>query len=197
MQPLQRDDQLPERVTRRRILRVGILGSLGITAGGGAFSTFVEFLRSDVRPVVRVPRPRRQRGELRAQPMLHEFDGVRAGVFVGEYPQTALTKARNVYSPGVLDGMEAGLVALSARCPHLKNKVDWCATSQWFECPSHGSQFNAVGEKKGGPAPRGMTLLRVVPRVDGKFDLFVHEETPGAAIGTDTTGQGVEGPHCV
>ena len=28
--------------------------------------------------------------------------------------------------------------------------------SQWFECPCHGSQYNQVGEKKGGPAPRGM-----------------------------------------
>ena len=31
-----------------------------------------------------------------------------------------------------------------------------CLTSQWFECPCHGSQYNRVGEKKGGPAPRGL-----------------------------------------
>ena len=29
-------------------------------------------------------------------------------------------------------------------------------SSRWFECPCHGSQYNQVGEKKGGPAPRGM-----------------------------------------
>ena len=28
--------------------------------------------------------------------------------------------------------------------------------SQWFECPCHGSKYNRVGEKKGGPAPRGL-----------------------------------------
>ena len=31
-----------------------------------------------------------------------------------------------------------------------------CASSQWFECPCHGSQYNRVGEKKAGPAPRGL-----------------------------------------
>ena len=30
------------------------------------------------------------------------------------------------------------------------------SAAQWFECPCHGSQYNRVGEKKGGPAPRGM-----------------------------------------
>ena len=28
--------------------------------------------------------------------------------------------------------------------------------SQWFECPCHGSKYNRVGEKHGGPAPRGL-----------------------------------------
>ena len=37
----------------------------------------------------------------------------------------------------------------AAACPQ-------CVTSQWFECPCHGSQYNQVGEKKAGPAPRGM-----------------------------------------
>ncbi len=34
-------------------------------------------------------------------------------------------------------------------------------TSQWFECPCHGSQYNRAGEKKGGPAPRGMDRFGV------------------------------------
>ena len=39
---------------------------------------------------------------------------------------------------------------------HLGCRVPECVTSQWFECPCHGSQYNRVGEKKGGPAPRGL-----------------------------------------
>ena len=51
---------------------------------------------------------------------------------------------------------EQGIVALYQKCPHLGCRVPECVTSQWFECPCHGSQYNQVGEKKGGPAPRGM-----------------------------------------
>ena len=42
------------------------------------------------------------------------------------------------------------------KCPHLGCRVPQCVSSQWFECGCHGSQYNRVGEKKGGPAPRGM-----------------------------------------
>ena len=55
-----------------------------------------------------------------------------------------------------LAGMEAGVVALYQKCVHLGCRVPACLTSQWFECPCHGSQYNRVGEKKGGPAPRGL-----------------------------------------
>ena len=55
-----------------------------------------------------------------------------------------------------LQGMEQGYVALYQKCPHLGCRVPWCQTSQWFECPCHGSKYNRVGEKRGGPAPRGM-----------------------------------------
>ena len=69
-------------------------------------------------------------------------------------------------------------------------------TSQWFECACHGSQYNQVGEKKGGPAPRGMD--RFAMTVDGDV-LTVDTGTviQGPPIGTNTTGQEAEGPHCV
>ena len=64
-------------------------------------------------------------------------------------------RARSTPS-SILAGMEQGIVALYQKCPHLGCRVPQCVTSQWFECPCHGSQYNQVGEKKGGPAPRGM-----------------------------------------
>ncbi len=96
----------------------------------------------------------------------------------------------------MLAGMEAGVVALYQKCPHLGCRVPWCGTSQWFECPCHGSQYNRVGEKKGGPAPRGMD--RFAMEVDGGT-LTVDTGTviQGPPIGTNTTGQEAEGPHCV
>jgi cytochrome b6-f complex iron-sulfur subunit len=53
-----------------------------------------------------------------------------------------------------------------------------------------------VGWKKGGPAPRGLDRFPVT--IDGNA---VHVDTgivvQGPPIGTNTTGQEAEGPHCV
>ena len=118
--------------------------------------------------------------------------------WVTEYPSEALPKAKIAYGkqPPVLAGMEIGLVALYQKCPHLGCRVPTCTPSQWFECPCHGSQYNRVGEKKGGPAPRGMDRFGVT----FANDIFVIDTSAvfiGPAIGTNTTGQEAEGPHCV
>jgi cytochrome b6-f complex iron-sulfur subunit len=120
-----------------------------------------------------------------------------ARAWITEYPADALPKATAVYSDNILAGMEEGVVALYQKCPHLGCRVPSCATSQWFECPCHGSQYNQVGEKKAGPAPRGMDRFPVT--VSGSGDLTVDTGTivPGPPIGTNTTGQEAEGPHCI
>lgn len=117
-------------------------------------------------------------------------------MWLTEYPTGALEKARNVYSPAELAGMEEGVVALYQKCVHLGCRVPECVTSQWFECPCHGSQYNQVGEKKGGPAPRG--LDRFAMSVSGGV-LSVDTGTiiQGPPIGTNTTGQEAEGPNCI
>jgi cytochrome b6-f complex iron-sulfur subunit len=117
-------------------------------------------------------------------------------LWLTEYPPGALEKARAVYTPPELAAMEAGVVALFQKCPHLGCKVPECLTSQWFECPCHGSRYNQVGEKRGGPAPRGMDHFAT--QVDGDV-LTVDTGTiiPGPPIGTNTTGQEPEGPSCL
>ena len=85
-----------------------------------------------------------------------------ARTWITEYPFDALPAARTVYQPNIVSGMEQGIVALYQKCPHLGCRVPDCPTSQWFECPCHGSQYNQAGEKKAGPAPRGHGPL---PRV--------------------------------
>ena len=117
-------------------------------------------------------------------------------MWLTEYPAGALEKARAAYSQPELNGMEAGVVALFQKCPHLGCRVPECATSQWFECPCHGSQYNRVGEKRGGPAPRGMD--RFATEVTGGV-LIVDTGTviQGPPIGVNTTGQEAEGPNCL
>ena len=117
--------------------------------------------------------------------------------WITEYPKADLDKAKKVYQGPVFNGQSFGINALYQKCPHLGCRVPSCATSQWFECPCHGSQYNQVGEKKGGPAPRGMDRFGV--SVDGAGNVVVDTGTvfPGPPIGTNTTGQEAEGPHCI
>jgi cytochrome b6-f complex iron-sulfur subunit len=116
--------------------------------------------------------------------------------YVVPYPKAALAKARQAYSEAIIPGLEAGVVALFQKCPHLGCRVPWCKTSQWFECPCHGSKYNRVGEKKGGPAPRGMDRFPVDVG-DGTVVINTGIVIQGPAIGTNTTGQEAEGPNCV
>ena len=117
--------------------------------------------------------------------------------YVVPYPTEAVPKAEAAgYSPAVLGGMADGVVALYQKCPHLGCRVPFCTTAQWFECGCHGSQYNRVGEKKGGPAPRGMDRFPVTVE-GGTVSVDTGIQIQGPAIGVNTTGQEAEGPHCV
>ena len=116
--------------------------------------------------------------------------------WITEYPETALPKAQAAYG-ALYDGMEASkMVALYQKCPHLGCRVPECTSSQWFECPCHGSQYNRAGEKKGGPAPRGMDRFAITV-ANGEVLIDTGNVIPGPPIGTNTTGQEAEGPHCI
>ena len=93
--------------------------------------------------------------------------------------------------------IDQGLMALYQKCAHLGCRVPFCQQSQWFECPCHGSKYNKVGEKKAGPAPRGLDRWPAV--FDGDAVTVDTSGSPilGPPIGTNTTGQEAEGPHCV
>ena len=121
-----------------------------------------------------------------------------ARAWVTEYPKEAISKADAIYAGQgpVFSGMSEGIVALYQKCPHLGCKVPECKTSQWFECPCHGSQYNRVGEKKGGPAPRGMDRFGVSVN-NGLVVIDTGTVFGGPPIGDNTTGQEAEGPHCV
>jgi cytochrome b6-f complex iron-sulfur subunit len=125
---------------------------------------------------------------------LYRADG---RMWLTRYPVGAIEKAKAVYSSAELAGMEAGIIALYQKCPHLGCRVPDCKTSQWFECPCHGSQYNKVGEKRAGPAPRGMDRFAMEVTSDGFLIVNTGAIVPGPPIGVNTTGQEAEGPHCL
>ncbi len=124
------------------------------------------------------------------------FYAAEARSWITAYPSEAIPLAETVYPESVLSLMREGIVVLSQKCPHLGCRVPECPTSQWFECQCHGSQYNRAGEKKGGPAPRGMDHHPATIAANGDVTIDTGTTVPGAPIGTNTTGQEAEGPHC-
>ena len=72
--------------------------------------------------------------------------------------------------------VEQGMIALYWRCTHLGCTVPWKPEERpdaggCFCCPCHGSQFNKVGEKIGGPAPRPMDYFPI--EIDAAGNVWV------------------------
>lgn len=77
-----------------------------------------------------------------------------------------------------LSVVAGGFTALFQKCVHLGCRVPWCGSSQGFECPCHGSKYNAIGEYQAGPAPRNLD----------RFEVFISDDhlivKTGSVIGT-------------
>ncbi len=183
-------------VTRRQFFNRGILLGQGLTLGGfgvaclaflwptgaGGFGGKVRVgSLDDVKIAFDEKRP---------------FYNASAKTYIVAYPKDDLPKAEAVYPPSIVAGMEEGYVALYQKCVHLGCRVPWCETSQWFECPCHGSKYNRVGEKRGGPAPRGLDRFAFTVS-GGGIEVDTGVVFQGPPIGTDTTGQSAEGAPCV
>jgi cytochrome b6-f complex iron-sulfur subunit len=89
-----------------------------------------------------------------------------------------------------------GFMALSQRCVPRGCRVPWCATAQWWECPCHGSKYNQAGEYKEGPAPRGLDRFAITTQ-GAQIVVDTSKIITGPPRGTNTTGQELQGPHCV
>jgi cytochrome b6-f complex iron-sulfur subunit len=87
------------------------------------------------------------------------------------------------------------IMALYQRCVHLGCKVPWCATSQWWECPCHGSKYNRWGEWQEGPAPRGLDRFSVSD-VEGQIVIDTSTVITGPSRSAAVLNQPAEGPHC-
>ncbi len=184
-------------VARRQFLNRGILAGFGLAATGFGAS-LLAYLWPQVTggfgTTINVGKITDINAQIQAGDGFYYFP---AGLmWITNYPAYALPKAKKQYSAPELAGMEAGLVALYQKCVHLGCRVPACVTSQWFECPCHGSKYNQVGEKKAGPAPRGLDRFAMAVS-GGEFSVNTGLIILGPPIGTNTTGQEAEGPHCV
>lgn len=69
-----------------------------------------------------------------------------------------------------------GLHAISSVCTHLGCIV--AITETGFQCPCHGSRYNANGKVIGGPAPRNLAWLEISQNVDGTLVVDAAKEVP-------------------
>lgn len=93
---------------------------------------------------------------------------------------------------------DRSVLALWRKCPHLGCQIPQvCEASQWFECLCHGSKYTVLGEKRDGPAPRGMDRFAVEVQ-DGAYVVITSEVISGPPVGTATFDERVSGDidHC-
>jgi cytochrome b6-f complex iron-sulfur subunit len=187
-------------VERRAFLRNGMVGAVGAGLGGFGLAS-LGFL---------YPRPGDElTGEVAlgdAVALAAEIDETRAPVSV---PDGGLSIV--VWDPGIeaamtnygedhaiVESAGVGLMALfSQRCVHLGCAVPWCQSSQWFECPCHGSRYNRLGEYTGGPAPRGLDRYPSFVDDSGLLVVDLGELITGPARTANALEQPAEGPACV
>lgn len=89
--------------------------------------------------------------------------------------------------------------AMWRKCPHLGCQVpQLCDESQWFECLCHGSKYTILGEKRDGPAPRGLDGFATSLNEQGVYIADTREVITGPPPGTvtfDPRGP-TDMPHC-
>ncbi len=93
---------------------------------------------------------------------------------------------------------DRSVIALWRKCPHLGCQVPQvCEESQWFECLCHGSKYTILGEKRDGPAPRGMDRFAVTVE-NGAYVVVTREVISGPPPGTVTFDDRAANsiPHC-
>ena len=187
-------------VERRTFLRYSLLGSVGAGLGGFGLAS-LGFLY-----------PRTGDGLFGevalgdADDLYDQIDSERApqrfpdgGISVIIWDPTS-SSARRAYGEehAIFPDDERGLMAVNTQaCPHLGCGVPWCQTSQWFECPCHGSRYNRWGEWTGGPAPRGLDRFVSFIDEDNQFVVDLGQELTGPARTANALEQSPEGPSCV
>lgn len=187
-------------VTRRMFLNRSIVSFMGLSILTFAASAFTAFLwptgAGGFGSKIRVGKIVDLKSEIKKNGgFLYKPEG---RMWLVEYPETALPKARVTYAGlPCLPAMEAGVKVIYQKCVHLGCRVPSCLTSQWFECPCHGSQYNQAGERKGGPAPRGLDSFATEVSPDGILSVDTGKIVQGPALGSNTTGQEAQGPHCL
>jgi cytochrome b6-f complex iron-sulfur subunit len=182
----------PSGPSRRTFLRnTWLIATLGLLSSfGGATLAFLwPSLRGGFGAVIDVDSVEGALEEISSNAGRYEFPAGRMYLV----PYDASLDPEGVYAE-ITNG--APVMALYQRCVHLGCKVPWCESSQWFECPCHGSRYNRWGEYQGGPAPRGLDRFSVSVE-EGRLLVDTSTIITGPSRQADVLNQPPEGPSCL
>lgn len=187
-------------VERRTFLRYAMAGSLGLgTAGAGV--GFVGMLWPSLgggfgADITLPDSAASIADQIEADRAPYEYPAGRMYVVVWDPSVTGAEEQYGDQHTAILpDGR--GLMAIYQKCVHLGCRVPWCQSSQWYECPCHGSKYNKWGEWTGGPAPRGLDRFPSRINDDGTFTVSTGIILTGPARTARVLQQEPEGPNCV
>ena len=126
---------------------------------------------------------------------IFQADGTIEPFYVAEAKTYVVPFDESLLGDTDFDGIDVvveGLTGLWQKCVHLGCRVPWCSSSQGFECPCHGSKYNAAGEYDSGPAPRNLDRF-TLEAINGRLIINTGavRDTPRATIKTVQYPQGV------
>ncbi|MDH3517353.1 MAG: ubiquinol-cytochrome c reductase iron-sulfur subunit [Acidimicrobiia bacterium] len=122
------------------------------------------------------------------------FGGKVRTVPADSVPETGVVEVRAARA--FLTRINGEVVAISEKCTHLGCRTPYCASSNQFECPCHGSVFNRAGEYREGPAPRGMDRYPIEIDETGIIYIDTSQRIDGAPPGGESIDEPKAGPTC-
>ena len=106
----------------------------------------------------------------------------RAGEFGGDFfvpaaqtPPLDSAPADNPQGRFWFSNTDSGVAALYKVCTHLGCLFKWVTTNNRFECPCHGSKFQANGLYIEGPAPRSLDRFELTARLNNGSEVVSDE----------------------
>jgi cytochrome b6-f complex iron-sulfur subunit len=185
----------PRPMTRRDFFRRSLLTSLtlfGVQFGAGTIAFLWPNLKGGFGSIISAGKIDEIKAQIQAQKQ--PFYVGNARTWVVPYNGKPNSSTDDYEALGVA---AEGIMALYQKCVHLGCRVPFCQSSQWFECPCHGSKYNEAGEYQLGPAPRGMDRFKIEVASDGTVSIDTSVPIQGPPRGTDTINEPPQGGFCV
>ena len=166
--------------SRRRLLRAGFLGALGLTAVGGLGAIAAFLVPKGVRGL--------PEGVFSVDPeFLPAPGGPPLDVPEAKAWVVNLAPGEGAFAEFGTPTADGGFLALSRRCTHRGCTVPWLANFDfggqvgWFRCPCHGSTFTRAGIRVAGPPPRPLDTFAVQLTRGGRLLIDTNKLTLGDA----------------